>query len=122
MGNRRESSGRFNFVQGTDGDVSFDDTEAHAVLTSSLEDRDSWAFDPQHGSELSTLRSLTTRTPSQAESMEQDALDGLVRANVIAPPTVAASGRVDSDGVARLNLDVRWTTPGGSEGRVDVEV
>jgi phage gp46-like protein len=106
IGNRNEYSKRFNFVRGADGDVAFDDTEAHAVITT-------YWFDPNHGSKLARLRSLTSRTPSQAEAEALDALLPLQADNSItAVAAVAAADR--SNG--RLSLDVSWTTPSGTPG------
>jgi phage gp46-like protein len=70
LGNRNEYSKRFNFVRGDDGDVSFDDSEAHAVMTSVVERKRSYWADATHGSELFELRNLTSRTPSQAEAVD----------------------------------------------------
>jgi phage gp46-like protein len=121
IGSRSASSGRFNFViDEFTGDVKFDDTEAHAVLTVSAEERGSYAFDSTWGSDLHTLKNLTSRTPSQAEAMELAALDPMVKKNVISGVQVAATTAAGALG--RLELDVAWTTPTGQTERERVEV
>lgn len=121
IGNRSASSGRFNFVvDELTGDVKFDDTEAHAVLTVSAEERGSYAFDSTWGSDLHLLKNLTSRTPSQAEAMELAALDSMTKKNVVSGVEVSASVR--SGTLGTLELDVAWTTPTGTPGQVRVEV
>jgi phage gp46-like protein len=112
LGNRNGYTQRFNFVRGDDGDVSFDDTEAHAVMTSVIERKRSYWADPSHGSELFDLRNLTSRTPSQAESMVLDALSSLEQSNAIT--NVVAVARVLSFG--QLTVDITWNTPTGLPG------
>jgi hypothetical protein len=121
LGNKG-ATGRFGFVRDpVTHDVVFDDTEAHAVVTASVEERGSWAFDPTHGSDLHELVSVTSRTPSQAEAMESDALDALVRQNVIeADPAISATVRRGD--ANSLELDVAWTTPGGLKSSQKVTV
>lgn len=119
IGNRSELSGRFNFVRGEDGDVKFDDTEAHEVVTSVIEKRRSYWANRNHGSDLRTLRSLTSRTPSQAEQTALASLDRAIQAQRIT--RVVATARAQRSR-GRLLLDLRWTTPGGSNGSVDLEV
>lgn len=120
IGNRNQYNGRFNFVRGADGDVAFDDTEAHAVISSVEEVRGSYWADATHGSGLLLLRSLTSRTPSQAEADALDALDPLERANAI--ENVSATATADRRN-GRLNLEVSWSTPSGIDPEpVTVEV
>ena len=119
IGNRNELSKRFNFVRGADGDVSFDDTEAHAVITSVIEHRRSYWVDPNHGSELFTLKNLSSRTPSQAEAMTIDSVAQLEADSVIVNPQATAAA-VRSLG--RLTIDLSWTTPSGAPNTVTVEV
>ena len=118
LGNQSAATGRYNFViSETDGDVSFDDTEAHAVMTSVIEHRGTNPFDTTHGSDLHTLRNMTSRTPSQATAMALDGLQSLEADNtVVAGSTVTAKAK-RVDGVNRLDLDVTWTTPAGKRGR-----
>jgi phage gp46-like protein len=112
LGARNEYTKRFNFVRGDDGDVAFDETEAHAVMTSVIERKRSYWADPTHGSELFDLRNLTSRTPSQAEAMVLDALSSLEQANAIT--NIVAVARVQAFG--QLAVDVTWNTPSGMPG------
>lgn len=118
LGNRSEATGRFNFVRAANGDVSFDDTQAHAVLTSSIERRGSYADDITHGSLLFQLQNLTSRTPSQSEAMVLDALQFLERSGQILNVTVTSKGTSTSIGGGKLGIDVSWTIPGGRTGSV----
>ena len=117
LGNRSAATGRYNFVLGDDGDVSFDDTEAHAVLTSVIEHRGTYWADARHGSDLHTLKNLTSRTPSEAEAMVLDGLQPLEDGNVIdKSKTAVAATRARGDGVGRLDIDIGWETPAGHRG------
>lgn len=116
LGNRSERTGRYNFVRGADGDVLFDDTEAHAVMTSVVEHRSSYWADANHGSELHTLKNLTTRTPSQAEAMVLDGLKPLEDANMIDAKKTEVSADVIRGSVGRLDIDIGWETPAGARG------
>ncbi len=118
LGNQSAATGRYNFVTSEiDGDVSFDDTEAHAVMTSIIEHRDSYAFDTNHGSKLYTLRNATSRTPSQAEAMTLDGLQSLQDDNTISAGTRVSASMSRRDGINRLDVEVNWTTPAGFRGR-----
>ena len=109
---RNPATGRYGiFKDPKTGDVSFDDTEAFAVMSSALCDRGGYYFDFQHGSDLFALRSLTSRTPSQAEAMVLDAEQPIVNARIIAQPTAAATADRRN---GRLRIDLNWTTPTGS--------
>lgn len=119
LGNRNDGNGRFNFVIGDDGDVSFDDTEAHAVMTSCLEHYNGYAEDPTHGNKAHLLKSLTERTPSQAEAMTAETLQRLEEDGVISEVVVTATAERER---GRLNVDVEWTTPNGVRQRQRVEV
>jgi phage gp46-like protein len=100
----------YGFARGADGDVAFDDTEAHAVVSSALEERGSWWADPSHGSALFTLRNLNAQAPSQAEAMTLEAEQPLVDAGAILTSTAAAKRAAGG----RLAVDLRWTTPRGA--------
>lgn len=117
IGARSEATGRFNFVRGADGDVSFDGTQAHAVVTSATEALGSWWANPDHGCQLRQLRSITSTTPSQAESMTFASLDSLERDGSIVNVTVEASvSRAPGQPIGRLKRRIRWSTPSGSGG------
>lgn len=109
--NQDARTGRWNFERTTSGDVAFDETQAHAVITSSLEYQGEYWADQSHGSTLHRIRTITSRTPSDAEQRERQALGPLERASliVVGDVTGAADRRA-----ARLSLDVNWTTPGGA--------
>ena len=117
LGSRNELTGRYNFVlDETTNDISFDDTEAHAVVTSIIEAEGSWWADRRHGSKLRTLRNLTSRTPSQATAIALEALAPLEAANAIAgvrgtAPAVRAQGQL----TGRLEEHTEWTTPTGEK-------
>ncbi len=106
LGNQNAANSCFNFVIGPDGDVQFDDTEAHAVMTSVIERKGSYWADRSHGSDLYKLRSLTSRTPSQAEAEALAATQSLEDSFAI--QLVQAEASVSKTSRNRLNLDVRW--------------
>lgn len=110
----RRGNGRFGFVRTADGDVQFDETEAHAVVTSSVERLASWPFDPTHGSKLYTLRNLTSATPSQAEAMALEAEAPLEAAGLVRGVSAsAAAATAEGQRTGRLDVKISWTTPGG---------
>jgi phage gp46-like protein len=115
LGNRDARTGRFNFViDPTTKDVQFDDTEAHAVMTSVMEDLGGYWADPAHGSELYKLKALSGRTPSVAEAMTLAALQTLEADNRIT--NVIVRGKpLPTDGTrpTALNVDLSWRTPNG---------
>jgi phage gp46-like protein len=119
IGNQNPLTGRFNFVMGADGDVQFDTTQAHAVMTSVIERRGSYWADPTHGSDLFTLQHLLLRTPSQAEAMALDALIPLEESNAIGKVSAVASNNKDT---GRLSVDLTWEAPGQDQSTVTVEV
>ncbi len=106
LGNQNEANGCFNFVRGADGDVQFDDTEAHAMMTSVIERKKSYWADRSHGSNLYKLRSLTSRTPSQAVAEALDATQSLEAAFVV--QQIRAEAAIDKRAINRLKLDVSW--------------
>jgi len=110
--NYNQLTGRYNFARGPDGDVAFDTTRAHSVMTSIIERKSSYPFDGNHGSDLYKLRSLTSKTPSQAEAVALDALQELEREREIVNTSATSRARKMS-GIVRLELDVGWSTPGG---------
>lgn len=116
LGNRSEATGRFNFVLGATGDVSFDDTETHAVMTAAMERRGGYWANPNHGSLVFQLKSLTTSTPSQAQAMVLDALQFLERNGRITNVSVVSLVGKTSTGGGSLGLLIKWTTPDGKPG------
>lgn len=115
LGARSQLTGRFNFVKDPlTGDVSFDDTEAHAVMTSAMEDLQGYWADSTHGNEVHELENLSARTPSQARAMTLASLDPLARQNRITNVDVEAERNTETNGLGRLDVNLRWTTPGGS--------
>lgn len=89
MTNQSGATGLYNF-KWVGGDPLFDSTQAHRVLSLLVEHRPTpghpgyWA-DPtgKRGSYLYTLKSITTGTPSQAESFASDAITKAVADNAI---------------------------------------
>lgn len=110
---------RYGFSRGANGDVLLDSTQAYAVMGSIACVKKGWWADSTHGSELATLQTVTrftpSPTPSQAEAMAVDALLPLEQANLItANPTAEARVRSVAGGLAALDLNVSWATPGGA--------
>jgi hypothetical protein len=116
---RNPATGRFNFARGADGDVAFDDTEAHAVVTAVLEERKKWWADQNSGSDLYTVQSLTARTPSQAEAMIRASLSLLEAAGAISVRAVVVTPDRKTQ---RLVAEVTWTTPSGAAGKASLEL
>jgi phage gp46-like protein len=67
---RVANTGDHNFAWDDSGDVVFDNTEQHAVMSCLVEERARWWADTEgtHGSQLYTLRTLTRGRPSLAEA------------------------------------------------------
>lgn len=120
LGNRSESTGRFNFVRAANGDVSFDETQAHAVMTNCLERRNGYWANPNHGSLIWQLQSLTSRTPSQAQAMVLDALQFLEANGAITNVKVQATAAKNPIGGGLLGVTVSWTTPSGKSGTASI--
>lgn len=117
LGNRSEATGRYNFVLGADGDVSFDDTEAHAVMTSVIEHKGKYWADASHGSDLYLLKSITSKTPSQAVALTHDGLQPLEDAKMIDAASTTVNAAVVRGAAGRVDIDIGWTTPVGARGR-----
>ncbi len=115
---RDPASGRCNFAWDESGDVVFDGSEEHAVLSVLLEHLAAWWADTNgtHGSQLHTLKEMRRATPSQAEAYAREALQPLVDQRRIQQVTAQAS-RAPGGG---LRLDVAWQTPGGSPERTRI--
>jgi phage gp46-like protein len=111
--------GRFGFVRGADNDVVFDDTRAHSVMASVIEKRAGYWADPTHGSELYRLRSLTSRTPSQAEAAALDGLDSMVKDGSVQDVAAIAQSITS---LGKLELNVAWDTPSGEHQVKTVDV
>lgn len=110
MTNRSQLTGRFNFARTATGDVAFDETQAHAVITSVAEDLNGYWADPNHGSNIGKLKSLTALTPSQAEASTLDSLSTLESQQLITKVTATATAQRDHN---RLTTKVGWSTPDG---------
>ena len=123
LGARDERTGRFNFVRDpVTRDVAFDDTEAHAVMCSALEDLEGYWADSTHGSELYKLDSLTQRTPSVAEAATLASLDRLEQQGRITDVSADAAAVTGADGLNRLRIDLHWKSRNGSTQSNDAEV
>lgn len=120
--NYNQHTGRYNLALNAAGnDVAFDATLAYAVQTAAGCVKNAWWADPLLGSDLSTLKHLTSRTPQQASSMVLEALDPLVRANLILSPTVQPPQKVLTF-VNTLSIDLVWTTPGGAQQKGSIQL
>lgn len=103
------------------GDVLFDQTQAYAVMTSIACKKNRYWADATHGSDLSDLKSVTrytpSPTPSQAVAMALDALVPIEPGaqNLITANPTASARVVALNGLAALELDVSWNTPGGQK-------
>lgn len=102
------------------GDVSFDETQAFAVLTSvACRRRQYWA-NAEHGTDLSLLRTMTRNTPSptpsQAQAMALAGVAALVEANLIVNPQASAAAIDGPMGArSRLGLNLAWSIPGSTQ-------
>jgi phage gp46-like protein len=98
------------------GDVVFDESEAHAVMSSLVEQRGKWWADPAgtHGSRLRTIRTITASTQSDAEAFAREALAKLVATDRISLKRVVVS--IPRTGVSgRVEVAVYWASRGSSE-------
>lgn len=121
LGNRNQLTKRFNFVKGPDGDVKFDDTQAHAVMTSVMEHLRGYWADPTHGGELHTLKTRSSRTPSQAEAFTDASLQSLQQDGSISEVVTNAKVSSAQTGISILNVTTGWKTPTGEVIRQSVE-
>ena len=116
IGARSSVTGRFNFVKDPiTGDVSFDETQAHALMTTVAEQKGSWWANPDHGSELYKLTNITSKTATQATAAAADAVEHRLQ-----KPGLIGDFEVDADidtstGIGILALDVTWTLPNGQQ-------
>jgi len=118
LGERNPVNGRFGFKWDSIGDVEFDDTEAHSVMSLLVEQRARyWAASSTHGSNLYKIQSLTSLTPSRAEADALEALQPLIAAKRIKDVRAEAQVRRGSN---RLVLNVYWATPGGNPGQAQI--
>jgi phage gp46-like protein len=121
LGNQNQLTKCFNFVRDSSGDVQFDDTEAHGVVTSAMEHLGSYWADYTHGGELYKLKFATSRAPSQAEAYVVASLDPMVQDGSILTPTVSAS-LIKTNGINTLLADTRWTTPNNANQSQNLEI
>lgn len=121
LGERSAATGRFNFVRDPrTGDVQFDETETHAVMTAAMEPRGGYWADPDHGSLMHQIKNLTSRAPSQAQAAVIDSLQFLERAGRIRNVQVVPSSGRTSTGGGWLGVDITWTTPDGKAGKAQL--
>jgi phage gp46-like protein len=108
---RDPNTGCHNFAWDPSGDVVFDDTEAHAIMSCLVDQRARWWADTDgtHGSQLYTLRTLTRGTPSLAEAFANEAVQPLVNARRIVAFTPRARANFQGQ---RFLIDVDWSVPG----------
>lgn len=110
IGNRSQSTGRFNFKIGTDGDVAFDDTEAHAMMMSVVDHKEEYWADENQGSFVFKIKTLTSRAPSQAEAYARDGVNSMEQSGLVS--SVVAKSAVKRRGI--LSLDLSWTSGANS--------
>jgi phage gp46-like protein len=81
---RNPNTGRFNF-QWKDGDVVFDSTCEHEVISRLVEKRAKWWADETgtHGSRLWTITHINASTRSEADAYAREALQPMIDANRI---------------------------------------
>ena len=113
LGNRSRYTQRFNFVKDpVTGDVSFDETQAHAVMNSVMSQQGRYWADSQHGSKLFELKDIVAATPSQAEAAVLDGVQSLQQQNLINTPSAVARTDI-SAGIGQLYVDFNYKTPRG---------
>lgn len=122
LANYSQKTGRYGLAQNAFGDVAMDGTQAYAVQTAVGCIKDAWWADTTLGSDLSTLKQITSRTPQQATTMVQEALDPLVKLNKISPNPTVNPPEVVLGYANSLSIDMEWTTPGGSPQQGSVQV
>ena len=110
---RNQNNGRQN-LQWADGDVVFDDTLEHEVLSRLVEWRARWWADGNgtHGSRLHTIKHLSASTRSDAEAYAREALQPMVDAKQLAIVDVRVTTLSGTQG-ARLSVAVSWKRLGG---------
>ena len=108
---RNPNTGGHNFVWDDSGEVVFDDTEQHAVMSCLVEQRGRWWADTTgtHGSQLYTLKTLTRSTPSMAEAFANEAVQPLLSEQQIVSFTSQAQANVQGQ---RFVLNVFWSVAG----------
>jgi phage gp46-like protein len=128
---KQSPTGKLTFSFDSGADVEMASDEQHAVVCQLLEHRTPsqagasddvgwWAdTDGTNGSELHTLRTLTSTTPSRAEALSQAALDDLANEGRISSPRASAR-RAEISG--RLTVQAQYTTPGAGPQRTTVKL
>jgi phage gp46-like protein len=108
---RDANTGGHNFAWDDSGDVVFDDTQQHAVMSCLVEERAQWWADTDgtHGSQLYTLRTLTRRTPSLAEAYANEGVQTLLDQQLISRFSALAQSSLRSQ---RFIVEVDWSVPG----------
>jgi phage gp46-like protein len=107
------NNGRQGFAW-ADGDVVFDDTLEHEVLSRLVEWRGRWWADSRgtHGSRLFTIKHLSASTTSDAEAYAREALQPMVDAKRLTIVAVRVTTLSGTQG-ARLTVAVSWKPLGG---------
>lgn len=116
---RNVTNGKMEIAWGSDGDVVWDDTEQHAVMSALVIARAKWWADTQGtlGSQLDEVRTITASTKSDVEAYAREALAELVKAGRITVQNVVVN--LPSIGQAgRIELAVYWSVRGSNEVQV----
>ena len=108
---RDANTGGHNLSWDDSGDVVFDNTEQHAVMSCLVEERARWWADADgtHGSQLSTLRTLTRGTPSLAEAYANEGVQTLLDQKIISSFDAKAQANVQGQ---RFIVEAGWSVPG----------
>jgi phage gp46-like protein len=108
---RDANTGGHNFAWDDSGDVVFDNTEQHAVMSCLVEERARWWADTDgtHGSQLHTLRTLTRGTPSLAEAYAIEGVQTLLDQQIISSFSAQAQANVQGQ---RFIVEADWSVPG----------
>jgi len=108
---RDANTGGHNLSWDDSGDVVFDNTEQHAVMSCLVEERARWWADTAgtHGSQLYTLRTLTRGTPSLAEAYANEGAQTLIDQQIISGFTAEAQANIQGQ---RYIVEADWSVPG----------
>jgi phage gp46-like protein len=118
---RNPATGRFDFAftASSGGDVAFDDTNEHRVLSLLLEHRDRWfAAKKGRGSRLYAIKHDRASTTSLLESSARDALKKATDEGWISD----VSARAVKVRAGRFSLFVQWKNPSAKPGTLTVSI
>lgn len=113
---KNPANGKQGILWNDRGDVTWDDTEQHAVMAALVEARGKWWADTlgTQGSQLHEVKTITVSTKSQVEAYAREALAGLVRLGRIELNKVVVT-IPDRGRAGQIILAVYWASRGGPE-------